>query len=145
EDPYVTVSEAPAWEALERLAATPERLGHYRFREACGLPPLPHGPKLVAWLAANGPGAAPVLAQDLHSPPSLVLDPGVSSLLLGADPRASELEALTATISHALAEAGVDVAVGRYDEARPLYTSELFGSTGGERSAIHSRAASGGS
>src|SRR5262249_10940105 len=48
-------------------------------------------------------------------------------------------------ISHALAEAGVNVAVGRYDEARPLYTSELFGSTGGERSTIHSRAASGGS
>ena len=37
DDPYVTISEAPAWDALERLAAVHPRLAHYTFREACGL------------------------------------------------------------------------------------------------------------
>ena len=37
DDPYVTVSEAPAWEALERLAKIHPRFAHYTFRAACGL------------------------------------------------------------------------------------------------------------
>ena len=56
-DPYVTVSEAPAWEALERLDRVHPRFAHYAFREACGLPPFPHGPAVVSWLEA-GPGGA---------------------------------------------------------------------------------------
>jgi len=31
DDPYVTVSEAPAWEALERLAKIHLRFAHYTF------------------------------------------------------------------------------------------------------------------
>ncbi len=56
-DPYVTVSEAPAWAALERLDRVHPRFAHYAFREACGLPPVPHGPALVSWLerAESGP------------------------------------------------------------------------------------------
>jgi 4-aminobutyrate aminotransferase-like enzyme/Ser/Thr protein kinase RdoA (MazF antagonist) len=127
DDPYVTISEAPAWEALARLAAIPERLAHYRFRDACGLTALPDGPKLASWLATHGPQAAPVLAHDLRTAPSLVFDFGVSGLLLGADPRAGDAGALTATIVHAMAAAGAVVGVGRYDEPRALYTSELFG------------------
>ena len=37
DDPYVTISEAPAWEALERLARVPPAVAHARFRWACGL------------------------------------------------------------------------------------------------------------
>ena len=37
DDPYVTVSEAPAWEALEKWAQVHPRFAHYAFRAACGL------------------------------------------------------------------------------------------------------------
>ena len=37
DDPYVTISEAPAWEALEKLAAIHPRFAHYTFRDACDL------------------------------------------------------------------------------------------------------------
>jgi hypothetical protein len=127
DDPYVTISEAPAWDALERWLAIHPRLAHYRFREACGLPALPHGPRVAAWIGAQD--AAPVLAGiDLRSAPSLVLDLGVSSRLLGADPAAAETGALTRTIFSAMERASVGVAVGRYDEPRLLYSSDLFGS-----------------
>jgi len=126
-DPYVTISEEPAWEALERWLAIHPRLAHYGFREACGLPPVPHAARAVAWLAAQD--AAPVLAGiDLRNAPSLVLDLGVSSRLLGADPAAAETESLTRTIFRAMERTGVGVAVGRYDEPRLLYSSDLFGS-----------------
>jgi 4-aminobutyrate aminotransferase-like enzyme len=135
-DPYVTISEAPAWEALERWLGIHPRLAHYRFRDACGLPPVPHASRLTTWLAAQD--AAPLLpAVDLRTAP--VLDLGVSSRLLGADPAAAETGALTRTIFGAMERAGAPVAVGRYDEPRLLYSSALFG--GGtpidERRTVH--------
>ncbi len=131
DDPYVTISEAPAWAALERLDAAHPRLTHYRFREACGLPPVPGGAEVEDWLRARGATAAPVLDQDLRTATSLVFDLGVGSRFLGADPGAAEEEALTARVFRDLKEAGVTVGVGRYDEARGIYLSGLFGA--GER------------
>src|SRR2546429_7167561 len=44
--PYVTVSEAPAWEALERLAKIHPRFAHHTFRAVCGISPVPQGEKI---------------------------------------------------------------------------------------------------
>jgi len=127
EDSYVTVSEAPAWEALERLAKIHPRLAHYRFRAACGLPAVPKGKEIERWLRANVDSVVPILETDLSTAPSKVFDLSVSSTFLGADPSASETEALTKKIFGEMKRAGVPAGVGRYDEARMLYTSPLFG------------------
>jgi 4-aminobutyrate aminotransferase-like enzyme/Ser/Thr protein kinase RdoA (MazF antagonist)/murein DD-endopeptidase MepM/ murein hydrolase activator NlpD len=126
DDPYVTISEAPAWEALERWLALHPRLAHYRFRDACGRPPVPQASRVAEWLATQA-AAALLPAVDLRTAPSLILDLSVGSRLLGADPSATETGALTRTIFGAMERAGVAVAVGRYDEARLLYSSALFG------------------
>ncbi len=128
-DPYVVVSEAPAWEALERLDRVHPRFARGAFREACGLPPVPHGPAVVSWLERAG--AAPVLDTDLRTAPCLVFDLSVGSLFLGADPSNAGTGPLTRRIFGAMAQAGVAVGVGRYDEARGIYVSRLFGA--GER------------
>jgi len=125
-DPYVTISEAPAWEALERWLAVHPRLAHYRFREACGRPPVPQAARVIEWLGTQA-GSPLLTGIDLRTAPSLVLDLGVGSRLLGADPAAAETATLTRTIFDAMDRAGVTVAVGRYDEARLLYSSALFG------------------
>ncbi len=125
-DPYATVSEAPAWEALERLDRVHPRLAHYALREACGLPPVPHGPAIVSFLERAR--AKAVLDADLRTEPCLVLDLSVGSLLLGADPSAAETGPLTERLFGAMARAGARVGLGRYDEARGLYVSRLFGS-----------------
>ena len=137
-DPYVTVSETPAWEALERLDRVHPRFAHYAFREACGLPPFPHGPTVVSWLEQTK--AAPVLDVDPSVVPCLVLDLGVGSPFLGADPRHVETGPLTARIFDEMRRAGVAVAVGRYDEARAIYLSGPFASGGratDERRTVH--------
>src|SRR5260370_39699018 len=46
DDPYVTISEASAWEALERLAKIHPRFAHYAFRAAFRLPPVPQRGKI---------------------------------------------------------------------------------------------------
>jgi 4-aminobutyrate aminotransferase-like enzyme/Ser/Thr protein kinase RdoA (MazF antagonist) len=140
DDAYVTVSEEPAWNALEELARIRPRFAHYTFRNACGMPPVPKAENTRRWLQANGQSAASILDVDLRTSPSLVFDLGVGSRLLGADPRASETPALTEKIFGEMRRAGVRVGVGRYDEARPLYSSPLFGGDDNptaERRTIH--------
>ncbi len=140
DDPYVTVSEAPAWEALERLAKDHPRFAHYTFRAACGLAPVPQSDSVTHWLRANANQAAPVLDVDLRTAPSLVLDLSVGSTFLGADPHAAEVNSLSEAISREMKRAGVRVGVGRYDEARLLYASSLFGASQNpteERRTIH--------
>src|SRR3989442_2042292 len=74
DDPYVTVSEAPAWEALERLAKIHPRFAHYTFRAACGISPVPQGEKLKRWLESRAGSAAPMFDVDLRTAPQLVFE-----------------------------------------------------------------------
>ena len=139
-DAYVTVSEGPAWETLERLSKIHRRFAHYTFRQACGLPPMPKAADLHQWLAVHGKLAASVLELDLRTEPCLVLDLSIASTFLGADPRNAETPALTEAIERELKQANAAVAVGRYDEPRALYTSALFGNSGNptdERRTVH--------
>src|ERR1700731_1372043 len=140
DDPYVTVSEAPAWEALERLTKIHRRFAHWPLRAACGLPPVPQSEKIKQWLKANAGSAASILGVDLRTATSLVLDLSVGSTFLGADPGAAETPALAEKIFHAMKCVGASVGVGRYDEPGLLYTSPLFGASGNptdERRTIH--------
>jgi 4-aminobutyrate aminotransferase-like enzyme/Ser/Thr protein kinase RdoA (MazF antagonist) len=138
DDHYASVSEAPAWEALERLDRVHPRFAHAVFREACGRPPLAHGPRLAAWLAKAD--AASVLELDLRSAKHLVVDLSVGSPFLGADPRNAETPELTRRIFGALAQAGASFGVGRYAETRGIYLSPLFAPGGrptDERRTVH--------
>jgi 4-aminobutyrate aminotransferase-like enzyme/Ser/Thr protein kinase RdoA (MazF antagonist) len=140
DDPYVTISEAPAWEALERLAAVHARFAHYTFCDACGLPPVPQSEKVQRWLASNASSAASILDTDLRAAPCVIFDLSVGSTFLGADSSASETENLSEAIFRKMKSAKALVGVGRYNEARLLYTSPLFGASENpthERRTIH--------
>ncbi len=140
DDPYVTISEAPAWEALEKLAAIHPRFAHYTFRDACGLPAVPQSEKVQRWLASSASSAASILDTDLRTAPCVVFDLSVGSTFLGADSSASETENLSEAIFRKMKGAKALVGVGRYDEARLLYTSPLFGASENptdERRTIH--------
>jgi 4-aminobutyrate aminotransferase-like enzyme/Ser/Thr protein kinase RdoA (MazF antagonist) len=140
DDPYVTISEAPAWKALENLASTHPRFAHYTFRDACGLPAVPQNEKVQQWLVSNSESAAPILDVDLRTAPVVVFDLSVGSTLLGADPSAADAEHLSQSVSRMLRSANASVGIGRYNEARLLYTSPLFGASENptdERRTIH--------
>jgi 4-aminobutyrate aminotransferase-like enzyme/Ser/Thr protein kinase RdoA (MazF antagonist) len=126
-DPYVTISEALAWDALEKLAEIHPRFAHFTFRDACGLPAVPENEKVRQWLASNAGAAAPILNRDLRAAPCVVFDLSAGSKFLGADPRASEAPNLAEAIFREMKKASAAFGVGRYDEARLLYTSPLFG------------------
>jgi 4-aminobutyrate aminotransferase-like enzyme/Ser/Thr protein kinase RdoA (MazF antagonist) len=140
DDPYVTVSEAAAWEALERLAKIHPRFAHYTFRAACGLPAVPQGEKIKQWLSANGGSAASILEVDTRTAPSVVFDLSVGSTLLGANPGGANNPEVREKLSAEMKRAGTAFGVGRYDEPRLVYTSPLFGASSNptdERRTVH--------
>jgi 4-aminobutyrate aminotransferase-like enzyme/Ser/Thr protein kinase RdoA (MazF antagonist) len=140
DDPYVTVSEAPAWEALERLARIHPRFAHYTFRAACGLPAVPNVEKIARWLRASGDSAASILDVDTRTTPSLVFDLSVGSTFLGAKPGGANDPEVSERLSTEMKRAGAAFGVGRYDEPRLVYTSPLFGTSSNptdERRTVH--------
>jgi 4-aminobutyrate aminotransferase-like enzyme/Ser/Thr protein kinase RdoA (MazF antagonist) len=140
DDPYVTISEAPAWEALDKLGAVHPRFANYTFRDACGLLAVPQSEKVQQWLASNASRAASILDTDLRTSPSVVFDLSVGSTFLGADPGAADAENLSQAISRKLKNENASVGIGRYNEPRLLYTSPLFGASENptdERRTVH--------
>src|ERR1700730_18132551 len=92
------------------------------------------------WLEENGRDAGSLFDADLRAAPSIVLDLSVGSQFLGADPRDSETLALTRKIYAVMEDARISIVIGRYNEARLLYTSPLFGADASpleERRTIH--------
>jgi len=140
DDAYVTVSEKPAWEALERLEKIHPRFAYYTFRAACGLPAVPQSERINKWLEGNAGSAASILDADVKTAASIVLDLSVGSTFLGARPGVVNNPEVRESFSAAMKQAGAAFAVGRYDEPRVVYTSALFGASGNptdERRTVH--------
>jgi 4-aminobutyrate aminotransferase-like enzyme/Ser/Thr protein kinase RdoA (MazF antagonist) len=139
-DPYVTVTEDQAWPALERLAQIHPRFAQYTLRDACGLPAVPKERKVASWLEALRAKGASVLEADLRTAPLHVFDLSAGSAMLGADPANAEAHSLTRAIFERMEEERVAIGVGRYNEARLLYTAAQYGGDAAhanERRTIH--------
>ncbi|HUO82202.1 MAG TPA: peptidoglycan DD-metalloendopeptidase family protein [Gammaproteobacteria bacterium] len=109
----------PARALLGRLETIEPRLAHYLFRGACGWPPCPAEPALVAWLGTQRDRFAPVLACGLSSAPKKALALGDAAIRSRAD--------WSAAIEAAGAVDG-DVTIGRYAEARAVYDTKAYAS-----------------
>ena len=129
---YLLVSQAPAWEVLERLDATPSNLGRYRLREACGHAPCPSTDRVIAALERAAPAAAPVLDPDPRTAPTVTLDLSVESGDDGGRFDPTDHSAFSQRLFDEMREAGAVLGIGRYDEVRWWYTGEAFRAPGNE-------------
>lgn len=120
---YLSVSEQPVWVALGQLAQLHPRYAHHALRRACGWSPSPVAGRVRHWLAEHGADAAPVLPVDLAR--SVVeFDLGVGSL--EPIPASLDAEVLSAQVADRIRAAGARLGIGRYDEARLIYTDDRF-------------------
>ena len=126
ENAYLSVSEQNAWDLLEKLEGTSPSFAEYVFRDACGLSPCPQTPGIEAYLASKRGSFAPVMGPDVDLPTALVFDLSVGSpdrALLGGSVDTDEL---AADIFRQMENAKADAGIGRYDEARQVYTAGQF-------------------
>ena len=123
---YLGISQPLIRNTLPKLLNVHPRFSEAVFREACGLAPFASAPGTVKWLQANRSSFARVLPVDLQSEPLIVFDLSIGSPLLHGDPRENEEPHLTQRLHVKMKAAGVNVGVGRYDEARYLYIDPAF-------------------
>jgi len=123
---YLDVSQAAIRQTLPVLASLPFGLATAALRGAAGLDASPVGEYVRTWLTQQQGTFGPVMPFDPREDPVLVLDLSVTSPLVSADPSENSERLITARIDAAMREAGVRVAIGRYDEPRLLYSSPLF-------------------
>jgi 4-aminobutyrate aminotransferase-like enzyme/Ser/Thr protein kinase RdoA (MazF antagonist)/murein DD-endopeptidase MepM/ murein hydrolase activator NlpD len=116
---YLQVSQGPIRRVAPRLGEALGALAVCRLRDACGYPAVPESRTVVAWLSSAAADPAPVVA---------AARPDAKVLVLPAD---ADLTAAAALPD------GVDLAVGRYGEDRPVYTVDEFAGADGERRTVH--------
>jgi 4-aminobutyrate aminotransferase-like enzyme/murein DD-endopeptidase MepM/ murein hydrolase activator NlpD len=130
-DAYLRVSEAPAWEALDRLSGVHPRLATAVLRDACGLEPCPRSAAVRTVLErARGPGSAVMPPEVMGK--AVVLDLGVSSAELPDLGTVADTPAFTRHVARRLEDARATVGVGRYGERRILYAGAQFAHGSGD-------------
>jgi len=138
DDPYLVVSEGPAWRALESLLAINLRHALYRLRDACGFDPHPSAAAVREHLASTP--AAPLLGRPWAEVPLFALDLSVGSDLFAAQDVGAGPERFDVLIRRDVDGDPDAVAVGGYAEARLLYTTPEFATAedpAAERRTVH--------
>ncbi len=135
EKEYLRVSEESAWRLLSRLRAESPRLAHYGFRAACGLAAHPRAAAIAAHLKGASPGS--VLPWDPASEKIHVFDLAVGSTEIPGLDVVEDVSRLTDHLFSRMEREGARLGIGRYDEARVLYTTEAFRPSNGEPRTVH--------
>ena len=139
-DSYLDVSQQAIGRVLPLVATIPFALAEAVYRDACGLEPCAASARVRDWLTRQRGSFASILDVDLRTEPCVVLDLSIGSALVSGDERENVEPKLTRRVFDAIADAGVEIGVGRYDEPRLLYTSSFFAGSGGpleERRMVH--------
>ena len=123
---YLRVSEVGAWELLDYLKAYPNRLAEYRWRAACGMEACPKSSRVKTWLKANREIIFPVMYPSPDQERPTVLDLSVTSSWTAAPGTRSDPERAAAAWFRRIARTGASIGIGRYNEARLVYTHPHF-------------------
>ena len=138
EKEYLRVSETSAWKLLSWLRTQPPRLAHYGFRAACGMSPHPRAATIAAHLeSVVSSRPASVLPWEPASEKIHVFDLSVGSAEIPGLDVVGDVSRFTEHLFSPLRREGARLGIGRYDEARVLYTTEAFRPAHGDPRTVH--------
>ncbi len=120
-DPYVTISEQPAWDFLDKAARYAPDWVEASLQVAC-VRSCRNSNDILSWINAHRGQFAPVLNRPLRG--AQVVDLSATGSAIPRDPLQFEINDLTKTVSDTV-EAG-NIGIGRYAEPRLIYTSAEF-------------------
>ena len=137
DDPYVVISEKPAWDLLAKLEPLSDKLVFYALREQCGLSTVTNHNAVIRAIKKHQSKFAPILGKPFKY---CVLDMTPDSDIYEGDPRVTDTKHFSKAINDLMEQAGVEVSIGRYNEPRLIYNSDMFARTfapTSERRTIH--------
>ena len=122
DDPYITISQKAAKDALVKLNTISLNYALAVFRNACAYPALSKSKSILDFIKQSK--VQPVIANiELHC----ILDLSVGSTLLGSNPKNLDYKQLDTLILKEMEDANTNMSIGRYAEARMIYKGKLFG------------------
>ena len=138
-NPYLQISEKPAWKLLNKWIQISSDFAQYTFREACGLPPHPKSALFYQW-AKERSFTLDSLFPTLSKTDVFPIDLSVSSSLLGPPSEFNNLDWFEYQLREFQKEHPKKIIAGGYLEPRPLYTDvsyDKMGNNGLESRCMH--------
>jgi 4-aminobutyrate aminotransferase-like enzyme/Ser/Thr protein kinase RdoA (MazF antagonist) len=126
DNPYLSVSEAPAWRLLRRMDAMNARFATAILRHACGFDSVPGAKAVARWIGANRQNFAPVLDRHPATLAKALVPYGDPDHPMTVTSAARQPDRATAWWDAFCAENGVALGIGPWGEARTVYTSDIF-------------------
>lgn len=126
DNPYLSISEAPAWRLLRRLGAMSPRFATAILRHGCGLDAAPGATAVARWIAANRKTLAPVVLPHPATHTKALVPYGDATNPMTVASARREPEKATAWWDAYCAEHGLSLGIGPWGEARSVYTSDIF-------------------
>ncbi|QND57026.1 aminotransferase class III-fold pyridoxal phosphate-dependent enzyme [Mesorhizobium huakuii] len=126
DNPYLSISEAPAWRLLRRLDRMNRRFATAILRHACGFEAVPDARAVTGWIAANRARFAPILDRHPATLAKALVPYGDPHNPMTVTSAAQQPEKATAWWDAYCAEHGIGLGIGPWGEARTVYTSDIF-------------------
>ncbi|MBV2145030.1 aminotransferase class III-fold pyridoxal phosphate-dependent enzyme [Falsochrobactrum sp. TDYN1] len=126
DNPYLAISEAPAWRLLEKMDAMNARFATAILRKACGFDAVDGASAIRAWLADNRKTFAPILHPDAATLTKAIVPYGDEThemTIASAQQRAKE----ATNWWDGFCEANnIQLGIGPWGEKRTVYTDKAF-------------------
>jgi 4-aminobutyrate aminotransferase-like enzyme/Ser/Thr protein kinase RdoA (MazF antagonist) len=132
ENIYLQISDAPAWDLLEKLRLIHPSLVHATIRHACGWEPFAQNAEFHSWVAENFETFKSLVPVDLRGQDATWLDLSVGSQDLGNFSEVADIQVFTRKMEFFLASEGKLAGMGGYMEVRPIYTTDAYAIAGNE-------------
>jgi 4-aminobutyrate aminotransferase-like enzyme/Ser/Thr protein kinase RdoA (MazF antagonist) len=126
---YLQISSNDAWEALAKLKNISPNLFHFAFRNVCGVTPCAKENVFTLWAELNHSKVSfPITRKETIS----WLDLSVGSLEMGTMQNVLDAKRFDQKVNQLMNEASTALALGRYNEARAIYTTDTFAAEGND-------------
>ncbi|WP_296737534.1 aminotransferase class III-fold pyridoxal phosphate-dependent enzyme [Mesorhizobium sp.] len=126
DNPYLAISEAPAWRMLRRLDAMNPRFATAILRHACGFDAVDGASSVSAWIDRNARSMAPVVHPHPATLTKALVPYGDAVNPMTVASAAADPKKASAWWDAHAREAGVALGIGPWGEARSVYSGDLF-------------------
>ncbi|MDI7861945.1 aminotransferase class III-fold pyridoxal phosphate-dependent enzyme [Rhizobiaceae bacterium n13] len=125
-NPYLSISEKPAWTLLRKLDRMSRRFATAILRRACGFEAVEGASAVGEWIRQNRKTFAPLLDKPAATYPAELVpyrDPQHPMTLISAAAKPHEAQAIW---EEHCREHGIGLGIGPWGEARSVYSGDMF-------------------
>ena len=126
DNPYLAISERPAWTLLRKLDRMNPRFATAILRKACGFEAAPGARTVAGWIAKNRKMLAPLLERPAATYPAALVpygDPAHPMTVKSAAEQPDEAQAIWEAHCR---ENGIELGIGPFGEERTVYAGDMF-------------------